>query len=259
MDRAKLHTVVDHPFFISMRFKELEMRQITLEFTGDGGFAYCEMGPRHMTIYEGILTKATGGGVKAIAAEGADEEELEQQDTQGPSTELPVGDCAAIEGRGTVRYERSQADMLHVPALSNVERGEFRFSITVKPCFRTTEMEAWVQPLFMVSGQRQTRKHLALVDSNGNFQGEAFGEKNQPELPSRPNSRTGFSSSLYLERLLDTPKRNQRTNLGARRSTPGLDGHVSFSSSQIQRSRMQQGKKIWHTSPPLSELRPLRD
>jgi len=250
MDRAKLHTVVDHPFFISMRFKELEMRQITLEFTGDGGFAYCEMGPRHMTIYEGILTKATGEKMR-IAAEGADEEELEQQDTQGPSTELPVGDCAAIEGRGTVRYERSQADMLHVPALSNVERGEFRFSITVKPCFRTTEMEAWVQPLFMVSGQRQTRKHLALVDSNGNFVGESFGEKNVAELPSRPNSRSGFTSSLYLNRLADT-----RKPLAQKTRSMGFDSHSSFSASQLQRARS--GKKSFHGSPP-SELRPLRD
>lgn len=244
-----LHTVVDHPFFISMRFKELEMRQITLEFTGDGGFAYCERGPKDMTIYEGILTKSTGEKMR-IAAEGADEEELEQQDTQGPS--LEVGDCAAIEGRGTVRYERSQGDMLQLPTLSNVERGEFRFSITVKPCFRTTEMEAWVQPLFMVSGQRQTRKHLALVDSNGNFVGEAFGEKNVAELPSRPNSRSGFSSGLYLERLVDT-RRPLRTSTNR---SIGFDSHVLFSSSQIQRNRSV--KKSWHGSPP-SELRPLRD
>jgi len=247
IDRQKLHTVVDHPFFNTLRFKELEMRQITLEFTGDGRFAYCERTPRAMTIYEGILTKATGEKMR-ITAEGADEEELEQQDTQGPS--LEVGDCAAIEGRGTVRYERSQGDLL--PSLSNVERGEFRFSITVKPCFRTTEMEAWVQPLFMVSGQRQTRKHLALVDNNGNFVGEAFGEKNVAELPSRPNSRSGFSSGLYLERLVDT----RRPMRASSNRAIGFDSHMSFSSSQIQRNRSV--KKSLYGSPP-SELRPLRD
>lgn len=249
MDRQKLHTVVDHPFFISMRFKELEMRQITLEFTGDGRFAYCERGTKDMTIYEGVLVKSTGGGMRMTAEGDEAEAELEQQDTAGPSVE--AGDCASIEGRATVRYSRSQADAL--PSLSNVERGDFRFSITVKPCFKSTEMEAWVQPLFIVCGQRQTRKHLALVDNNGNFLGEAFGEKNVAELPSRPNSRSGFSSGLYLERMME-PRRNARS-MGGSRSTGGFDGHMSFSSSRSIGNRST--KKIWHGSPPLSELRPM--
>jgi hypothetical protein len=254
IDREKLHTVVDHPFFISMRFKELEMRQITLEFTGDGRFAYCERrahtaGARDvMTIYEGALSKSTGEKMR-ITAEGGDEDELEQQDTAGPAVE--AGDCAVIEGRGTVRYERSQGDFLSAslsPTLANVERGDFRFSITVKPCFQSTEMEAWVQPLFMCGGQRQTRKHLALIDSNGNFIGEAFAERNQSEVDvsSRPNSRAGVTASLYLERMVDT----RRSRPSAGRST-GFADYMSFSSSQMSRSR---STKKWNASPPLASL-----
>lgn len=247
IDKEKLHTVVDHPFFNQLRFKELENRQITLEFTGDGRFAYCESGSK-ITIYEGVLVKSTGGGMRMTAENDEADAELEQQDTSGPSVE--AGDCAAIEGRATVRYERTQGDTL--PTLSNVERGDFRFAITVKPCFKSTEMEAWVQPLFMYLGQRQTRKHLALVDASGNFLGEAFGEKNQPELPSRPNSRMGFSSGLYLERLVDTKPRNTQSQNRSR----GFDGHMSFSSSS-QSLRNRSVKKSWVGSPPLSELKPI--
>jgi hypothetical protein len=228
IDREKLHTVVDHPFFNSLRFKELEMRLITLEFTGDGRFAYCERGLHgEMTIYEGVLTKPSGTSLR-FTGEGVDEDELEQQDTSGPSTE--AGDCAAIEGRATVRYERGEVD--GSPYLKNVERGEFRFAITVKPCFKSTEMEAWVQPLFLHLGQRQTRKHLALVDASGNFQGEAFGEKNLPEIPVRPNSRIGFSARLHLE-LVAEPKRTIRSRM----STPaGFDGHLTYMQGQRART-----------------------
>jgi hypothetical protein len=246
IDREKLHCVVDHPFFNSMRFKELEMRLITLEFTGDGRFAYCERGAhKEVTIYEGALMKPTGSGLRFTAdgADDADGAELEQQDTSGPSTE--AGEYAVIEGRGIVRYERSEAGVS-----TNVERGEYRFAIKVTPCFKSTEMEAWVQPLFMTSGQRQTRKHLALVDAQGNFLGEAFGEKNIPEIPSRPSSRCGFSTGLLLERAAD-PKRYARP----KSALSGLDGDMTFP-RQIQRTRSLK-KNTLGSSSSLSELRNL--
>jgi len=243
IDREKLHTVVDHPFFISLRFKELESRLITLEFTGDGRFAYSEKGARETLVYEGVLTKSTGA--MRMGEDGAAEDELEQQDTSGPSTE--AGDCAAIEGRAIVRYERGESD--GVPFMTNVARDEFRFSITVKPCFKSTEMEAWVQPLFMSMGQRQTRKHLALVDSNGVFLGEAFGEKNLPEIPSRPNSRMGMSSTLHLER------HDKGRFARSMKSTGGLEKSQFSTSFPQLPQRSQTVKKLWHGSPPLGEFR----
>merc|ERR1719326_480832 len=76
IDREKLHTVVDHPFFNKLRFKELEMRLITLEFTGDGRFAYCERGMhKEMTVYEGVLMKPTAKSM-SLTVEGTDEDEL---------------------------------------------------------------------------------------------------------------------------------------------------------------------------------------
>jgi hypothetical protein len=245
IDREKLITVVDHPFFISMRFKELEMRLITLEFTGDGRFAYCERSSLHMTVYEGVLMKSFGSSMYS------EEDETDFQDAAGPSTE--AGECAVIEGRAMVRYDRSLADEKRT--VSHVERGEFRFAITVKPCFHSTEMEAWVQPLFLSMGQRQTRKHLALVDTNGNFLGEAFGNKNLPEIPSRPTSRAGMSTGLFLERAVDKSRTSRSlqssTGLDLSRSLPStgvLDAHVPFP-SQMQRSRSSgQVKRSWHQS-----------
>jgi len=252
IEREKLRAVVDHPFFNCLRFKELEMRQITLEFTGDGRFAYCERhawekGP--MTIYEGVLMKTTGEKVKITTTEDKDEDELEQQDTSGPSAEKQeLSDCAFIEGRATVRYDRSQGDF---PVLSNVERGDFRFAITVKPCFKSPEMEAWVQP----SMAKQTRKHLALVDDNGDFTGETFGNKKEPEaVSSRPMSRSGFSSSLYLERLVAKPPRASANQ----RQTASRGGFGDSLGSSFSTNRTRPVRKI-PQSQPMSELRPLKD
>jgi len=233
-----------------MRFKELEMRLITLEFTGDGRFAYCERGMSTdpIQIYEGVLMKPTGTSMR-LTVDSPEEDELEQQDTSGPSTE--AGDCAIIEGRAIVRYERGEVDG-HAYLMS-VERGEFRFAITVKPCFKSTEMEAWVQPLFMSLGQRQTRKHLALVDVSGNFLGEAFGQRNLAQIPSRPNSRMGFSTGLHLERAAIPRNHNPTRN----RPPAGFDGHLNVTFPMPgQRSRPM--KKLGQGSNhPLCDSRTL--
>lgn len=226
IDREKLLRVVDLPFFISMRFKELENGLITLEVTGDGRFAYCEREPSKTTIYEGVLVKASSNAAR-FTVEGGGEEEEEAADkeatikvhsdreTSAPSAEktakkLPA---ASIEGKALVKYERGEVEG-HAPHLTNVVRDEFRFAITVRPSFEDVNMEAWLQPLF--SRQRQQRKHLARVDANGNFMGEAFREKNLPEITQRPSTRIGFSSGLYLEEMLlsSTVRQERPDHLG---------------------------------------------
>lgn len=212
IDREKLLRVVELPFFISMRFKELENGLITLEVTGDGRFAYCERGPTETTVYEGVLVRPTNASARfAATADGGGEEEDEAGDKDATmrahadrdaSEEKKIAKklpAASIEGKALVRYERGDVEG-HAPYLKSVERGEFRFAITVRPSFEDNNMEVWLQKMF--SGQRQQRKHLARVDGNGNFMGEAFGEKNLPEIPQRPSTRSGFSSSLYLEEML---------------------------------------------------------
>lgn len=214
IDREKLLRVVDLPFFISMRFKELENGLITLEVTGDGRFAYCERGPKETTVYEGVLVRPTNS-LSRLTVEGGGEEEEESADKEAtlrthsdrdlsaPAAEKTAKKMpsASIEGKALVRYERGEVEG-HTPHLTSVERGEFRFAITVRPSFEDVNMEVWLQKMF--SGQRQQRKHLARVDANGNFMGETFGEKNLPEIPQRPSTRLGFSSSLYMEEMLMT-------------------------------------------------------
>jgi hypothetical protein len=282
-----------------MRFKELENGSITLEFTGDGRFAYCERDSKDTTIYEGVLVKSNARfTVEGLKVEGGqDEDESEQQDTSAPAAEDVSVAC--IEGRALVRYEQGQAlptrkqayipkvlnassrgserrDVLVLekesgnkwraanqflfpfspgiayrwkkdldakmpektsllewgqsiegvdegdgwvqinmeadgyPSLMNVTRGDFRFAFTVRPCFQSANMEAWVQPLF--SRHRQQRKHLARVDSTGNFIGDSFRDKNQAEeISARPSSRLGFSTTLMLERTLNLKSPMTRT------------------------------------------------
>jgi len=219
IDREKLQRVVDLPFFISMRFKELENGLITLEFTGDGRFAYCERDSKETTIYEGVLVKNYSAArltqTQVATDGGQDEEESEQQDTSAPAAEDVTVAC--IEGKGMVRYEQVEVEGRN-PCLLNVECADFRFAITVRPCYQSVNMEAWVQPMF--SRQRQQRKHFARVDANGNFIGEAFREKNQPEILARNTSRLGFSSGLFLERSLTLKSSLSRT--GTRTIPAGL-------------------------------------
>jgi hypothetical protein len=196
---------------------QIDRELITLEVTGDGRFAYCERGPKETIVYEGVLVRPSNSAAR-FTVEGGGEEEEESADKEATmrahndrdtsaapaaaaektATKLP---SASIEGKALVRYERAEVEG-HSPHLTKVESGDFRFAITVRPSFEDVNMEVWLQK--MSSGQRQQRKHLARVDASGNFMGEAFGEKNLPEMPQRPSKRTGFSSTLYVEDLLMT-------------------------------------------------------